>query len=234
MRPRWSIRIRSQVCSISLRMCVLSRDGVLAPEPADELSHGHDLDRVESVDGLVEDEQGGAVHDGLGDADALLVAVGQGRDGLLPDLLQARDVDDLRQPLLEGRGVHVPELPGEAEEGLDGHLRVQRWGVRHVADELADLVGRALHVVPADRDPTGRREEQAAEHPQGGALARAVQAQEPDALPLADLEVQVPDGGVGPVELRDSIDDDHCVTSSPCHDRRTRRSRKSSLHGPTR
>jgi hypothetical protein len=57
-------------------------DRALAPELAHEVANLHDLVRVEAAGGLVEDEDVRLVDQRLGEADALLEALGQRPDGL--------------------------------------------------------------------------------------------------------------------------------------------------------
>jgi hypothetical protein len=52
-------------------------------EPADHVAHADDLLRIEARDRLIQDDQLGVVDHGLGDADALLVAVRQRSDDLV-------------------------------------------------------------------------------------------------------------------------------------------------------
>ena len=192
------------------------QDGVLAAQAPDELAHLHDLHRVETVDGLVQDQERRPVDDRLGDADPLLVAVREGADGLVRHVAEGRGLDDLGQPLLDLGLAHAAELAGEAQETIDPHLGVERWVVRQVADQLPDLVRLGLGVEAADGDATRGRQEQAAQKPERGALAGAVQPEEADALALLDLEVQVADGGVLAVILGDAVDDDHLLAAPLC------------------
>ena len=70
------------------------------------------------------------------------------------------------------------------------------------------------HVEIAHPDPAGRGQQQARQQAQRGALARAVQPEEADALTLANLEVQVGDRAVRAVILGYLVDDDHLGISS--------------------
>ncbi len=68
-------------------------DGLLARDLADERADFVLLQRIEAVGGLVEDQHLRVVHDGLGEADAALEALGQRFDGLGDDRLELQPAD---------------------------------------------------------------------------------------------------------------------------------------------
>ena len=78
--PRWMTSRRSQVWLISDRMWLDSRIVCSPRSAADDRAHLDDLHRVEAAGRLVEDEQLRLVHQRLGHADALPVAVRQAGD----------------------------------------------------------------------------------------------------------------------------------------------------------
>ena len=100
-----------------------------AAERADELAHLDDLHRVEPLDRLVEEQEARRVHERLGDADALPVAVRERGDGLVRDRLEAAAPEHLRDALLERRAAPAPELAGVAQVGAHAELVGQRWPV---------------------------------------------------------------------------------------------------------
>ncbi len=58
-------------------------DGVAAGEALDQVAHFDDLLGIEAHGGLIENDDFGIVHQGLGQADALLVAAGEALDQLV-------------------------------------------------------------------------------------------------------------------------------------------------------
>ena len=65
---------------------------------------------VEAVGGLVHDEHGGIVQDGLGQADAALVALGQRLDALAEHAFEARSVDRRCDPRLRLAAPSKPRI----------------------------------------------------------------------------------------------------------------------------
>ena len=74
---------------------------------------------------------------GLGEADALPIAVREVPDFLAEHLGDAANLDDILGPLDELRRVELPEVRGEAQVLEDRHLGVERGSLREVPDALA-------------------------------------------------------------------------------------------------
>ncbi len=84
---------RSHVASTSDRMCVESSTVLFGCQAADQAPHLDDLRRVQAHGRLVQDQQLGPVQDGLGQTDALAIALAELADGAGQVLLQARSAD---------------------------------------------------------------------------------------------------------------------------------------------
>ena len=155
---------------------------------ADQVAHVLDLGGVEPVGGLVQDQDGRLVEDGLRHPHALAVAAGQGGDGDSPlggQLGALQGLADRRRPVLG---------PDPMERGLviqvvdDGHLRVEGAVLRQIAD--APLNGAAVggDVQPVDADAARVRLKEAGEHLHDGGLARPVVAEQADDFAATDIE----------------------------------------------
>ena len=101
------------------------------------------------------------------------------------------------------------QLGREVEEAAHGHVGVARGVLRQVAEQA--LRGHRVlhHVVAADRDPAGRRRNEARHHAHGGGLARAVGSQEAQHLAALDRERNVVHRELGPERLGQVFDLDH-------------------------
>jgi len=94
-------------------------------EAVDELAHLHDLDGVESGGRLVEDQQLGPLHDGLGHADALTEAVREAGDDHLvrvPERSLLLCLGHRARDLVVG---HAAQAGDEAQVVAHRHLVVQ-------------------------------------------------------------------------------------------------------------
>ena len=84
-----------QVASTSLRMCVESKIGVLMPELADQLVRRANLRRVEAGRRLVKDQHRRIGKQGVGQADALAIALREGADDLPADIFDPAALEDV-------------------------------------------------------------------------------------------------------------------------------------------
>jgi hypothetical protein len=132
---------RSQVISISGRMCAGDDDGHPAAQAGDEVAHDEDLVRVEADGRLVHDDDGRLGEDGLGDADALAVALGELADDLVADALQVAELEHLVDARAELAARDLLQPAAEVEVFAHAHVLGQRVVLRHVADAALDLVG---------------------------------------------------------------------------------------------
>src|SRR5439155_2516870 len=72
----------------------------------------------------------------------------------------------------------------------DGHVRIERKALRHVAQALADALRILRHVAIVHQGDAGGGLEQPAQHPDGGALPAAGGAEEAENAAAADAERQ--------------------------------------------
>src|SRR5204863_6284045 len=96
-----------------------------APEALDELAGLDDLLGVEARGGLVEDEHVGVGEDGLGEADALAVALGEPADDLAANVADPSLLDGLIDPRLARRRGDALDLGAEIQEADHLHVRVE-------------------------------------------------------------------------------------------------------------
>ncbi len=182
---------------------------------ADEVARLPDLAGVEPVGRLVEDEEFRLVDEGVGESHALAVAFREGADDLALDGGEAAGIHRLVHRGLR-LAVDEPLEPGaEAEVFPDAQVGIERHVFRHVADAPTDLDGVLVDVVSRHRRGALGRGEEAGEHAQGRALARAVRPEETDDLPLSHLEGNGVDGGAAGVAFGEVSGFDHGTADSP-------------------
>src|SRR3989338_6493780 len=130
-------------------------DGMLAREAAHEIADLDDLLWVEAHGGLVEDQDGRAVHDRLREADPLAKTFRQMSDDAAADIAEIaareREVDG-RAPL---RAWNAVEGGGELEVIAHFHLQINRLSFRNVTDHGFRLARLFAHVEAADVGRSG-------------------------------------------------------------------------------
>ena len=184
-------------------------DGVLLSEAGDEFADGADLVRVEAVSGLVEDEEGRLVDEGVGDADPLAVALGEGFDHLAVGILEAALVEDLVEAAFEAAAAEAFDLAPEGEIFTDPHVQVEGDGFGEIAYFSSGGEGVAEDVMAIDTGKPGGGGEVAGEHAEGGCLSCPVGPQKADDLSGADLEGDIVHGGVSGEALGEVVYFDH-------------------------
>ena len=135
----------------------------------------------------------GVVDDGLRDADALLIAFGQGADDLVARILQRAAALGPGQRGLQRVARHAAQFGGEPEVAVHRHLAVQRRRLRQKADARPRQHRLAHEVVAADLYLSAMRGECPGQHLQGGALACAVVPQQAQHLAASELQRYVVD-----------------------------------------
>jgi hypothetical protein len=186
-RPLWIMMTRSQSVSTSESSCELKK--TVRPRA---FLFGDDLTEVEAAEGVearrqfVEDEQVGVGDERLRDADALLHALGEVAQEVFGASIEAdagQEAGDFLAELRLGEAgeaaVQLEEFPRLEEGVIHGHFG-------QVADALAAFGGAGL--VSEDPDGARRRENEAHQGLEGGALPGAVRADEPDAFPRGHRE----------------------------------------------
>ena len=141
---------------------------------------------VEAGGGLVEEQDAGPVHDRPGHHQPLGHAARQRRDvGLGP----VGQTELLQEPVgrLAGLAARHPEVAAVEVEVLpDGELPVEGVRLRDDADDLLGPGRVGDHVDATDEGPPRGGQDPGGEHADGGRLAGAVGAEEPEDLPGID------------------------------------------------
>ena len=173
---------------------------VRAAEFADQCANVEDLVGIEPDGRFVENDQIGLVHNGLGDADTLLVALGQGADQFPRYIGEAAALHGTRDGLFTARARHAVQSRGQPQIFSDVQFPVQRRCFREIADPCFGR-DRLIHQVnAADADFTGAGGEVTGEHLHGGGFAGAVGPEQAQHLPVANFQVKPADCGVLAVE----------------------------------
>ena len=150
-----------------------------------------DLRGIETDRGLVENEHGRIVHDRLGEADALAVALRQRADHATPHVRETAALESAIHLLAQAAARHILQLRHEREVALDVHLGIQGWRLGQVSNgpPCRERIGE--HVVAVDHGRAVRRRNEARQHAHRRGLARAVRPEEPHDLALRDFEGDV-------------------------------------------
>ncbi len=145
---------------------------------------------VEAGRGLVHQQDLGVVQEHAGDAETLLHAAAEGRDlgGLLVG--QFGEFEDVGDDFFALRAVDVVGGREELQVFVDDHVLVRAHEVGDISDERADLAVLVADGEPVDLGLAGRGLEEGGEDLDGGGFARAVGADEAEAVALVDGEVQ--------------------------------------------
>lgn len=114
-------------------------DGMLFAEVLDEAANRANLVGVQSVRGLVKNQEVGFVNEGVGKSDPLPVSFGEGFNHFTPDIGQTANVENLAQTGPEAASAEAAEGSPKAKVFLDSHFRVKRDVLGHVADAPANF-----------------------------------------------------------------------------------------------
>ena len=179
----------------------------LAPDPADQRQHVVALERIEAVGRLVEENEGGIVHDRSGELHALPLPR-RHRPDRPESLLAEPDLpESVVRPLDRrsgGEPVQLAEVPHEIG-GVD-----VRWEVvvlRSEPDAGAHLDPGRRRIVPEHGELTGVAGAQAQDERDERRLPRSVRTEQArDAVP--DVDIETVDRERRPVALRDAAGTD--------------------------
>jgi hypothetical protein len=166
-----------------------------ADELADEAPEGAAGGRVDARGGLVEEDEGRLVDEGAGEGEALADAA---REVAGEDVLAVGEAGDVEGVGDAGLLSGAAQAVGAGEEGEvfdDLQVGVEREALGHVADGGLDAGGLAGDREAGDAGVAGARGQQAAEHADGGGLARAVGAEVAEDLAAGDVKRDGVDGG---------------------------------------
>jgi hypothetical protein len=163
-------------------------DGVVAGEVLEQVADLDDLGGVEAAGRLIEDQDIGIVDDGLSDADALAVALGELADQLGADLAERAFADDVIDARFDVALRDALELSDEQEVLDDLHFGVDGGSFREVPDTFFDLHGLLLDVEAGNGSLTRSGRQEACEHAHRGGFAGAIGAEEAHDLAFLHLE----------------------------------------------
>ena len=145
--------------------------------PPSPLMTSRDFDNllgVESHSRLVEDEHFWLVDEGLGQADALPVALGQVADHRVSLVGNAGLFHGVVDPAVESRAGHAFDLGDKAQIGVYRHIVVERRLLGQIADALAHLHGLFDNVETSDLGFALRRRQITGKYAHRRGLARAI------------------------------------------------------------
>ena len=159
--------------------------------------------RVEPGGGLVEEHEIGVADQPERDVDSALLASGQRADALRAVVAQPDERDRLVDV------ARLREVVGEHGDGLAHRVhRVELALLEHQPDPLAPRTRRPRRIDAEHRHRSGGPAAVALEDLDRGGLARAVRAEQPEDLALADVEVDPLDRLVFAVPLPETADRD--------------------------
>ena len=165
------------------------KNGVVAAEIANEVADESDLVRIETDGRLVENEEVGLVHHGIGKADALAVAFRETADDFFSHVRQTAKFQNIADALIQASAGDAFESSAVAQKLAHPHVEVERNIFRHVTDVLAGAQ-RFSENIEARHGGTARRgRKEAREHAHRGGLARAVRTQKSHDLALLDFKI---------------------------------------------
>ena len=126
--------------------------------------------------GLVEQQQAGLMQGAAGQRQPLFPATGQGAGELILAVRQAQVIKGARDPF--AAILQAVDAGDEVQVLLDGQVLIEREPLGHVAGLALDRLALAAEIQAQHRSLARVRGQEAAEHAQGGGLARAVGAEE--------------------------------------------------------
>ena len=167
----------------------------LGAEGEDEVADFAGAAGVDAGGGFVEDEEAGAVDDGLGEADALEHAFGVAGEGAIGGVFEVDEVEEFGAAVAEGGAADAAEFAVEGEGFAAGEVAVEVGVFGEEADVFAAVDAGGV----AAEDGAGALggAEEAEEDLHGGAFAGAVGADEAVDLAWGDFEGDVVHGGHG-------------------------------------
>ena len=180
-----------------------------ALELLEDLAHLDPRTRIKAGGRLIEEQNGGVVHERARQAHALFQSAGERVYKLVLAVGHAdkrkQIVDDLLTPRLR------LSVAGRIEVEVlgDRQLVVYTEEIRHVSDSGVDLLALFHDVSTADVGLAFGRLEESGEDAKRRRLARAVRSHETEDLALGHLEGDVVEGRAIPIDLGESLDRDH-------------------------
>ena len=184
----------------------------VADERSEQIEDLGDAERVDRGRRLIEDQNVGILDERIGDAEALEHAARVGVGAVVGARRQADLLEDLVDRVVRLDPRDAVQRRGEPQVLATREVAVEADRVGEVPDTALDFERTASRIEPDHPRLAFRRLGEAEEHQDGGRLAGAVLAEEPEDLARRDLEVEVVDGDQVAVHLREPA----------CPDRRAR------------
>ena len=184
-------------------------DRSLRAQVTDQPANLYHLGRVETNRRLVEDQNLGFVHQRLGNADPLAVALGQVADDTTADLPQAAGFNGGADRAFAFRAGDVFCLGHKIQKALNRQVGIHRYPFGKIADQLFDLMGVADDIIVADAGPPRGWRKKAGQNAHGGAFPGPVWAQETDYLAAGNLKGDIVNGQDGTEALGHIFNADH-------------------------
>src|SRR5579863_206900 len=184
-------------------------DRALAREAADELANFVNLPRVEADGRLVEHEYGRIMNQGLGEPDALAIALGELPADAMSHLGEAADVDHVSGGVLDLGAADAAQLGDEFQIALDAHIGIERRVFRQVADQAAGFERIGEDVEAVDEHGAGSRRHKAGDDAHRGGFAGAVGSEKAQNLAAFGAKGDPFDGEEIAVGLAQVLDVDH-------------------------
>jgi hypothetical protein len=165
-------------------------------------------DGIDAFEGLVEEEELGAVDDGGGEGELLAHAVGVVGDELLGFVGEAHELEEFGGALGGGGFIQAIHAADEGEVLAGGEFAEEGHAFGDDADVTFHFDGVVEEILTEDLNGAGGGGEQAGEHLDGGGFAGSVGAEEAEELAGFDREIEVVDGGEGVKGTRESVGSD--------------------------
>ena len=154
----------------------------LADEAVDMRPEFAPGDRIDARGRLVEEQGVGLVHHRAGEREALLEAERQVLGVGVQIVLEVERLDHRRDLVALARAAEPIDAGEEFQILPDAEIAIEREFLRHVAEPVARVRRGAAQVEAGDAALAAGRLEQAAQHFEGGGLARAVRAEQAEDL----------------------------------------------------
>ena len=159
----------------------------------DEGSNLNDLDGVQTDGWLIQDDDLGIAHQGLGDAHPLAIALGKSPDEAVADLCDAGAFHDCVQLVCQLLFLQTLGFPYKGQVLQGSLIDIDRGLLRQVADESLGLLRLLQNVKITDLDKSLRGGETAGHNVHSGGFPGSVGSQKAVDMSVFNLEGQVID-----------------------------------------
>ena len=184
-------------------------DGLFLAKFADQLPDFVFLVGVEAIGGFIEDENFGVMKEGLCQARAMPVSLGEGNEGLVPPGLQEAGFDHAVDSFFPGQSGESPDAGAEAEKTENRHIGIEGGGLGEVSDLPFGVLRLICNRDPADFHVAMGGGEKSGDDPHGGGFPGTVRTEESKDFTLLYREGEVIDSCLVTKLLSEIIDFDH-------------------------